>query len=250
MPDLPSGPISPIDPDIESKSPKIFMLEHHAQRPEVTQRSRGMMAPVIVGGLFLLYFSVAGRFPIFRTILLVIFLLYLVYIIIAQFTNLVSESMHFILRQRLFAPFHYFILKNRYHVISHKTLRQKTFAQYNEVNQPFFILLLKYLAKHPSYLNQLGPTAQQLILRYKEAKYEVNALNDVFDYYTYSTEELLHHYLTHRTISSDFRERIIFEADMTDRHLLDRELPATDLLLKEIYEHDHIGLTSGFGILK
>ncbi|UYP43748.1 hypothetical protein NEF87_000033 [Candidatus Lokiarchaeum ossiferum] len=251
MPDLPFDSKIAVDSVTESDSKDIFILENYAKRTEVTQRGGGGIVSVVIIAIMLLAYSFfVNEFPILRTILIVFFLLLLVYLIIARFTNIISESMHFILSKQLFSPFHYIILKYRYHVISHKTLRQKTFAPYNEVNQSFFILLLKYLANNPSYLHQLGPKVQQLIIRCKEKNYDLSALNDVFDYYTYTTEELLNQYLNHHPVSANRRERIIYEADMTDRHLLERELPVSDPLLKEIYDHDHIGLTNGFGILK
>ncbi|UYP43750.1 hypothetical protein NEF87_000035 [Candidatus Lokiarchaeum ossiferum] len=161
----------------------------------------------------------------------------------------IHEDAFFILKKRFFTPFHYSILKKKYHVFTHKTVQQKALARYNQSNQPFFTVLIVYLANHAKYLQQLGPTAQQLIAKCKKIKYNMQNLSSVYDYYHYRTDELISLYIQGVPLSANLRERIVFEADMTDRHYLERELTSKDPLLIEIQKHDKIE-TPEFSILR
>ncbi|WP_457918121.1 hypothetical protein [Candidatus Lokiarchaeum ossiferum] len=134
-------------------------------------------------------------------------------------------------------------------MFSNQVVRQKMLVKYNQVNQSFFKLFIEYLSQHPEFLQQLGPTAQKLILRWTEDPFEVKHLLAIYDYYNLLTDELISRYLQGIPLSADLRERIVFEADMTDRQYLERELPSKDPLLLEIQKHDEIE-TPEFSILR
>ncbi len=235
--------------DAPSDSKDILILENHIQRTAIV-KGNGCVGWMIAWAIVILFYTIfADVFPVLRTILLIILALLIFYYLMARVYGFLREITHFILDKRFFSPFHTLILKHRYHVITHKTLRQKTLALYNQANQPFFTLLIKFLAYNQDYLQQVGPVAQNLIQQCKDTHFDIKAVNDVYDYYYCPTTELITQYMQSPPISPELRERIVFEADMTDRRLLERELPPQDPLLIELADHDHIGLPDGFKIL-
>ena len=132
-------------------SKDILTLERNTQRTAFV-RGKGCIGWMIVWAIVILFYTIfADVFPVLRTILLIILSLLIFYYLMARIFGFLREITHFILKQRFFSPFHTLILKRRYHVITHKTLRQKTLALYNQANQPFFTLLIRFLAFHPPY---------------------------------------------------------------------------------------------------
>ncbi len=140
------------------------------------------------------------------------------------------------------------LVEKRYALLSNKILETKKFHLIKRLDQFALIPIIKYLEQNSFLLSQMTAYGQKLVHNCVRKNFHHTTLDAFYGYFEYSTKELIGQLVRDETISPSLQARIINEAGFEDRLLIERLLPDSATILREIYSRHRIELTNGFEI--